>query len=131
MFLLNSCPPRFCAALFLEPLFFLCYEVILPSSLSMVISSTLVYSTCGPVSVYSTVFCDFVFLACISFHFSLSLPCSVLQFPISLTHRVPVFTFLLGAGLTLRGLSLRRKPSAFGDSVSHRISRYLCQHSLF
>src|SRR6201985_1285833 len=33
--------------------------------------------------------------------------------------------------LTLRGLTLRRNPWAFGDSVSHNVCRYSCQHSHF
>jgi hypothetical protein len=33
--------------------------------------------------------------------------------------------------LTLRGLTLRRNPWACGDSVSHAVSRYSCQHSHF
>src|SRR4029077_15614067 len=37
----------------------------------------------------------------------------------------------LGARLTLRGLTLRRNPWTFGDSVSHAVYRYSCQHSPF
>ncbi len=33
--------------------------------------------------------------------------------------------------LTLRGLTLRRKPWVFGESVSHTLYRYSCQHSRF
>ena len=33
--------------------------------------------------------------------------------------------------LTLRGLTLRRNPWTFGDSVSHPVYRYSCQHSHF
>ena len=33
--------------------------------------------------------------------------------------------------LTLRGLTLRRNPWAFGDRVSHPVYRYSCQHSHF
>ncbi len=33
--------------------------------------------------------------------------------------------------LTLRGLALRRKPWTFGESVSHTLCRYSCQHSHF
>ena len=33
--------------------------------------------------------------------------------------------------LTLRGLTLRRNPWTFGDSVSHAVYRYSCQHSHF
>src|SRR5690242_20715666 len=37
----------------------------------------------------------------------------------------------LGARLTLRGLTLRRNPWTYGDSVSHAVYRYSCQHSRF
>ena len=33
--------------------------------------------------------------------------------------------------LTLRGLALRRNPWDFGESVSHTLYRYSCQHSHF
>ena len=33
--------------------------------------------------------------------------------------------------LTLRGLALRRNPWAYGESVSHTLCRYSCQHSHF
>ena len=33
--------------------------------------------------------------------------------------------------LTLRGLTLRRNPWIFGESVSHTLCRYSCQHSHF
>jgi len=33
--------------------------------------------------------------------------------------------------LTLRGLTLRRNPWTFGESVSHALCRYSCQHSHF
>ena len=33
--------------------------------------------------------------------------------------------------LTLRGLALRRNPWAYGESVSHTLYRYSCQHSHF
>ena len=41
------------------------------------------------------------------------------------------FALTLGARLTLRGLTLRRNPWTFGDSVSHAVDRYSCQHSHF
>ena len=37
----------------------------------------------------------------------------------------------LRSRLTLRGLTLRRNPWAFGESVSHTLCRYSCQHSHF
>ena len=37
----------------------------------------------------------------------------------------------LRSRLTLRGLTLRRNPWTFGESVSHTFYRYSCQHSHF
>src|SRR5271165_7254041 len=37
----------------------------------------------------------------------------------------------LRSRLTLRGLTLRRNPWTYGDSVSHTVCRYSCQHSHF
>ncbi len=37
----------------------------------------------------------------------------------------------LRSRLTLRGLTLRRNPWTFGDTVSHSVCRYSCQHSHF
>ena len=48
--------------------------------------------------------------------------------------RVPIdyaFRPRLRGRLTLRGLTLRRNPWTFGDSVSHAVCRYSCQHSHF
>ena len=47
---------------------------------------------------------------------------------------IPIdYAFLprLRGRLTLRGLALRRKPWAYGESVSHTLCRYSCQHSHF
>ncbi len=37
----------------------------------------------------------------------------------------------LRSRLTLRGLTLRRNPWTYGDTVSHSVCRYSCQHSHF
>ena len=37
----------------------------------------------------------------------------------------------LRSRLTLRGLALRRNPWTYGESVSHTLCRYSCQHSHF
>jgi hypothetical protein len=37
----------------------------------------------------------------------------------------------LRSRLTLRGLTLRRNPWTYGESVSHTLYRYSCQHSHF
>src|ERR1700735_2733050 len=49
-------------------------------------------------------------------------------------HLVPIdygFRPHLRGRLTLRGLTLRRNPWTFGDSVSRTVCRYSCQHSHF
>src|SRR5215211_4318469 len=49
-------------------------------------------------------------------------------------HRIPIdyaFRPRLRGRLTLRRLALRRNPWSFGDSVSHTVCRYSCQHSHF
>ena len=49
-------------------------------------------------------------------------------------NQVPIdygFRPRLRGRLTLRGLALRRNPWTFGDSVSHTVCRYSCQHSHF
>ncbi len=114
------------------------YGGILPSSFNAVLSSALVYSTSPPVSVSGTVY---------------SRGCFLEQFrrthnPISrynLHHSshpgrfrninlIPIdyaFRPRLRGRLTLRGLALRRNPWTFGESVSHTLYRYSCQHSHF
>ena len=49
-------------------------------------------------------------------------------------NQVPIayaFQPRLRGRLTLRGLALRRNPWTFGESVSHTLCRYSCQHSHF
>ena len=49
-------------------------------------------------------------------------------------HLIPIdygFRPRLRGRLTLRGLTLRRNPWTFGDSVSRTVCRYSCQHSHF
>ena len=49
-------------------------------------------------------------------------------------HCIPIdyaFRPRLRDRLTLRRLALRRNPWTFGDSVSHTVCRYSCQHSHF
>src|ERR1700709_318729 len=49
-------------------------------------------------------------------------------------HPVPIdyaFRPRLRGRLTLRRLTLRRNPWTFGESVSHTLCRYSCQHSHF
>jgi hypothetical protein len=49
-------------------------------------------------------------------------------------NRIPIdyaFRPRLRGRLTLRGLTVRRNPWTFGESVSHTLCRYSCQHSHF
>jgi hypothetical protein len=140
VFLVNSRYPLVCAPRTRLPSHGAClsrsYASNLPSSFNTILSSALVYSTCPPVSVSGTVLCGGYFLE--------PLHCTVnplrpyrLQDP-SLTRRptninvVPIdyaFRPRLRGRLTLRGLTLRRNPWTFGESVSHALCRYSCQHS--
>ena len=114
------------------------YACNLPSSFSMVLSSALVYSTCPPVSVWGTVYTRELFPGTPSLPFQSN---KVRQVTGSVTsswsrniNLVPIdyaFRPRLRGRLTLRRLALRRNPWAFGESVSHTLYRYSCQHSHF
>jgi hypothetical protein len=142
VFLVNSCNPLLCAAnIWLpryRPPFFRSYGCNLPSSFNIVLSSALVYSTSPPVSVWGTVYKWELFPGTVSQHPQSN---KRIQFTPSVTsHRYrninlfPIdygFRPRLRGRLTLRRLTLRRKPWTFGDSVSHTVCRYSCQHSHF
>ena len=79
---------------------------------------------------------------CLDQHFQSLADLSLLRHPIVQTkspkfrniNRIPIaygFRPRLRGRLTLRGLALRRNPWAFGESVSHTLYRYSCQHSHF
>jgi len=142
MFLVNSRHPQFCATHIQLPK---CrsplsrsYGCILPSSFNIVLSSALVCSTCPPVSVWGTVYTWKLFpgtpsqppqsnkreqhTAFVTFHRY----GNINPFPIAYGFRPR-----LRGRLTLRGLALRRNPWTFGESVSHTLCRYSCQHSHF
>ena len=142
MFLVNSRHPLVCAPPHWLPNarapFSRSYGGILPSSFNAVLSSALVYSTSPPVSVSGTVYSRGCFLEQIRRTHN----------PISrydLLHSshpgrfrninlIPIdyaFRPRLRGRLTLRGLALRRNPWTFGESVSHTLYRYSCQHSRF
>ena len=118
--------------------FSLSYRGILPSSFNTILSSALVFSTCLPVSVSGTVLMMELFPGTTSLQTQSD---KHLQFTSSVTtirsrniNRVPIdycFRTYLRGRLTLRGLTLRRNPWAFGESVSHTLYRYSCQHSHF
>ena len=142
MFLVNSRHPLVCAPPPRLPAtrapFSRSYGGILPSSFNIVLSSALVFSTCPPVSVWGTVYTMELFPGTPTL---LSQSVKKKQLPAFVTsirpwniNQVPItygFRPRLRGRLTLRGLTLRRNPWAFGESVSHTLYRYSCQHSHF
>ena len=142
MFLVNSRHPLVCATFLWLPTkrspFSRSYGGILPSSFNIVLSSALVYSTCPPVSVWGTVYTLELFpgtptlpkqsnkLGQLSVFVTSSRPRNINLVPIDYGFRPR-----LRGRLTLRRLALRRNPWIFGDSVSHTVYRYSCQHSHF
>jgi hypothetical protein len=142
VFLLNSRYPLLCAT---HPClrkngsrFFRSYAGNLPSSFSIVLSSAWVYSTSPPVSVSGTVSTPELFPGPFRpptqsdkgrqrFRDVTSGRCrNINLLPIDYGFRPR-----LRSRLTLRGLTLRRNPWAFGDRVSHPVCRYSCPHSHF
>ncbi len=110
----------------------------MPSSFNTVLSSALVYSTCPPVSVSGTVYTPGLFPGTPSLHGQSDKPVQHTVFVTSGRPRninlVSIdygFRPRLRDRLTLRGLALRRNPWTFGESVSHTLYRYSCQHSHF
>ena len=114
------------------------YGGILPSSLNVVLSSALVFSTSPPVSVSGTVYTLELFPGAIRQQGQSDKP--PLRFTFVTSSRpgnvnpVPIdygFRPRLRGRLTLRGLTLRRNPWTFGERVSHSLCRYSCPHSHF
>ncbi len=142
MFLLNSRYPLVCATYTwlptYRPSFSRSYRCNLPSSFSIVLSSALVYSTCPPVSVWGTVYTRELFPGSRSLHDQSNKTIQFTNFVTSLRFRninlIPIdyaFQPRLRGRLTLRRLTLRRKPWTFGENDFHILYRYLCQHSHF
>ena len=142
MFLVNSRYPLVCAPRQdLRPngaLFFRSYEGNLPSSFNTILSSAWVYSTSPPVSVWGTVYMAGLFPGTGPQHVQSDKDIHAFRSVTSARPRtinlVPIdyaFRPRLRGRLTLRGLTLRRNPWTFGDSVSHTVCRYSCQHSHF
>ena len=142
MFLVNSRHPLVCATPLWLPTtrspLSRSYGCILPSSFNIVLSSALVYSTCPPVSVWGTVYTVELFPGTPT-QPSQSNKRRLLSAFVTSTrfrniNRIPIaygFRPRLRGRLTLRGLALRRNPWTFGESVSHTLCRYSCQHSHF
>ena len=98
----------------------------------------LVFSTCPPVSVSGTVLMMELFPGTTSLHTQsdkhVQLTSSVTTIGFRNINLIPIdygFRPRLRGRLTLRGLALRRNPWAYGESVSHTLYRYSCQHSHF
>ena len=142
MFLINSRFSLACATYKWLPKnrssLFRSYGSNLPSSFNIILSSASVYSTGTRVSVSGTVYMMELFPGTFSRQVQ---SIKNLQFTKSVTliwsrniNLVPIdygFRPRLRGRLTLRGLTLRRKPWIFGDRVFHSVNRYLCQHSHF
>ena len=110
----------------------------MPSSFNIVLSSASVCSTCPPVSVWGTVLMMELFPGTTSLHTQsdkhVQLTSSVTTIGFRNINLIPIdygFRPRLRGRLTLRGLALRRNPWAYGESVSHTLYRYSCQHSHF
>jgi hypothetical protein len=138
--LLNSRHPLVCATPSRLPEtgspFFRSYGSNLPSSFNIILSSALVCSTSPPVSVSGTVYTQGLFPGTPRPHIQsnkdIQLSASVTTCRLGNIHPIPIdygFRPRLRSRLTLRGLTLRRNPWTFGDSVSHTVCRYSCQHS--
>ena len=140
--MLNSRYPLVCATLAWLPKqrssFFRSYGGNLPSSFSIVLSSALVFSTSPPVSVWGTVYTRGLFPGTPSRPGQSNKTGQHTEFVTTRRlrniHLIPIdyaFRPRLRGRLTLRRLALRRNPWTFGESVSHTLSRYSCQHSHF
>jgi len=142
VFLVNSRHPLVCAPRPWLPTtgapFSRSYGGNLPSSFNTVLSSASVFSTSPPVSVSGTVHMRGLFPGSPSPPGQSDKPGQFTAFVTSRGPRtinlVPIgyaFRPRLRGRLTLRGLALRRNPWTFGESVSHALYRYSCQHSHF
>ena len=142
MFLVNSRHPLLCATPIWLPKwrspFSRSYGGILPSSFNVVLSSALVCSTSPPVSVWGTVLSVELFPGTPRLHTQsvkhVQLSAFVTTTRLRNINLIPIdygFRPRLRGRLTLRGLALRRNPWAYGESVSHTLYRYSCQHSHF
>jgi hypothetical protein len=140
VFLVNSRHPLFCVpqAWLPKPGASLSrsYGGNLPSSFNTILSSALICSISPPVSVSGTVYALELFPGTPSLpgqsnktrqvtgSVTSSRPTNINVVPITYGCRPR-----LRGRLTLRGLALRRNPWTFGESVSHTLYRYSCQHS--
>ena len=108
----------------------------LPSSFNTILSSAWVCSTCPPVSVWGTVLLAGLFPGTPPRHAQSVKGAPTLEFVTTARpwniNQVPIdyaFRPRLRGRLTLRGLTVRRNPWTSGESVSHTLCRYSCQHS--
>jgi len=142
MFLVNSRHPLLCAPHQWLPKdgasLSRSYGGILPSSFNIVLSSALVFSTCPPVSVWGTVYTVVLFPGTPSQPPQSNKREQFTAFVTSTKfwniNQIPItygFRPRLRGRLTLSGLALLRNPWTSGESVSHTLCRYSCQHSHF
>ena len=110
----------------------------MPSSLNVVLSSALVFSTSPPVSVSGTVYTEELFPGTASLPFQSDKDGqhtrSVTTSRLTNINVIPIdyaFRPRLRGRLTLLRLTLSRNPWTFGEGVSHPLYRYSCQHSHF
>ena len=110
----------------------------MPSSFNVVLSSALVCSTSPPVSVWGTVLSAGLFPGTPRPHAQsvkrARLSVFVTTARLGNINPIPIdygFRPRLRGRLTLGGLTLPRNPWAYGESVSHTLCRYSCQHSHF
>ena len=142
MFLINSRNPLVCVTHNRLPEngspFFRSYRSNLPSSLNIILSSALEYSSRPPVSVCGTVYTVELFPGSCSLHSQsikkIQLTNSVTTTRFRNINLIPIdyaFRPRLRGRLTLPGLTLDRNPWTFGVNVSHIHLRYSCQHLHF
>ena len=110
----------------------------MPSSFNVVLSSALVCSTSPPVSVWGTVLSVELFPGTPRLHTQsikhVQLSAFVTTTRLRNINLIPIdygFRPRLRGRLTLGGLALPRNPWTYGESVSHTLCRYSCQHSRF
>ena len=132
-----ACAPSYCLRN-VRASFFRRYGGNLPSSFRILLSNALVYSTSPPVSVWGTVLSWGYFLEhpgsrdqsdktrLLSTFVTTSRLRNINLIPIDYAFRP-----CLRGRLTLGGLTWPRNPWTFGESVSHTLCRYSCQHSHF
>ncbi len=115
------------------------YRRNLPSSFNILLSSALVFSTRPPVSVSGTALYTTSYFLDLNTQHTQSIKhiLNIKTVTNSRLRNINLISIHYGFRprvrhrLTLRRLTLRRNPWTLGESVSHTLSRYSCQHSHF